>query len=293
MPKGQIQLVNNKGFTLIEMMIVVLISSLAVAGIYSFYTSFQENTTTQKQITDVQQNLRASIYLLTTEMRRAGFDPTGSGNFGITDISFRDINNNPDISANGFSTFSYTADLNEDGVVDSIETFTYSLYDFPVGAVPPDGNTDLSRTVGGGGRQLLSENVESFGLAYAYDISTDTDYSLETSGGQVIWAIDSDNDGTLDRNLDANTDGRIDENDQPGAGNRLITGAAIAPPVAMADIRAVRIWILIRSSRQDPNYFDNNTYTVGRNIFIPDNTNDGFRRRLLVANIKFRNLGLL
>ncbi len=278
---------NNKGFTLVEIMIVVVISSLVIGAMNTIYKTFRDSTSSQEQVTDVQQTMRTATFLLTQELRTVGYDPIETRIFGITDVSFRDINNNLDTTTTGYSSLSYTTDLDEDGVIDGNETYSYSLYDFPIAT--PDGDTDLSRNTGGG-RTLIAENVEAFGLAYAYDIGTDADRALDLAGGQVIWAIDSDNNGTLDRNLENNNDGVVDANDQAGAGSRLIAGDAIIPAIALANIRAIRMWLLVRSDRQDPNYFNNNTYVVGRNIIIP---NDNFRRRLLEATVYCRNMGLL
>jgi type IV pilus assembly protein PilW len=108
----------------------------------------------------------------------------------------------------------------------------------------------------------------------------------------VIWAIDSDVDNRLDRNLDTDGDGDIDENDGPG-GNGLIGGTAIAN-VAPQDIRAVRIWILAKTRLGDRNFLNTNTYVVGYKVISPstdaDPNNNNRRMRLLETEVKCRNL---
>ena len=150
----------------------------------------------------MQQNLRAAMYVMEREIRMAGYDPTGSGNFGITDIRLKDIDD--DLDVNGNSSLEFTIDRDDNGLgPDGDETVYYCIYDSPVGA--PDGKTDLAQRYGGGGRQLLAQNIEALGLAYAFD--NNGDGQLDTTvAGNTIWAIDSDNDNDLDVNLDTNDD---------------------------------------------------------------------------------------
>ena len=175
-------------------------------------------------------------------------------------------------------------------VQDGNETVTFSLYEFGAAAGTV---TDLARNIGGG-RQLLAQNIQAIGLAYAYDVdnnkSLDT-YTTTAGTQQVIWAIDSDNNGTLDRRLDTNGDGAITNADGPGAGlNELIVGAAIATPVAMADVRAVRIWLLAaENAAEHSEHYDPNTYVVGRQILTP---RDNLRRRLVETTVQCKNMGL-
>ena len=111
------------------------------------------------------------------------------------------------------------------------------------------------------------------------------------AGKQTLEGIDSDNDGTLDRRLDTNGDGGITNADGPGGGlNELIVGAAIATPVTMADVRAVRIWLLAaESAAEHAEHYDPNTYVVGRQILTP---RDNLRRRLVETTVQCKNMGL-
>jgi len=282
---------NKRGFTLVELMVVVAVSGLVAVAIMGAYKAQKRIMAAQEVVTDIQENVRTAIFTLTQDIRMAGFDPTLSGGFGITYVGFRDLNDNN--SAGGNSALQFTADYDRDGVVDGNETVTFSLYDF--GAV--DGvvgtMTDLARN-SGGGRQLLAQNIQAIGLAYAYDVDNDKaldTYTTTAGTQQVIWAIDSDNDGNLDRRLDTNGDGAITNADGPGAGlNELIVGAALATPVAMADVRAVRVWLLAaESAAEHTEHYDPNTYVVGRQIITP---RDNLRRRLVETTVQCKNMGL-
>jgi type IV pilus assembly protein PilW len=268
----------DQGFTLVELLVAMAISGVVMAGIYSAYYSQQKSYVTQEQVSAMQQNLRAAMYYMEREIRLAGYDPARSGGFGITDIRLKDIDDNLDVD--GDSSLEFTIDRDEDGVVGAgYETVYYCMYDSPVAA--PDGKTDLARRYGAGGRQLLAENIEALGFAYAFDNNGDGQLDT-TAAGNTIWAIDSDNDNDLDVNLDTNDDGIIDINDN-------VAGTALANNVNISAIRSINIWLLARTDIEDRGFQDTGTYVVANKRITP---NDGLRRRLLTTNIKCRNMGL-
>jgi prepilin-type N-terminal cleavage/methylation domain-containing protein len=74
---------NQRGFTLVEMVLVLAISTVVLAAMYSVFTIANKNFTTQNAAANVQQNLRSAIGLMARDIRLAGLDPSGSDNFGI------------------------------------------------------------------------------------------------------------------------------------------------------------------------------------------------------------------
>ena len=272
---------SNEGITLIELMVAMAVSGIVLMVIYSAYYTQTTMHRTQSVELAMQQNLRGAAYLLESEVMMAGYDQTSTGNFGIIDIRFRNIDDDPDL--NGNSSITFTFDLDGDGILDTNETFSYSIYDNPIGA--PDGILDLARN-NGAYRQIIGESIVALGLAYAFD--NDGDGRLDTSaGGNIIWAIDSDNDNDLDLNLDTNGDGEIDMNDNPG-------GTSIGgSDVAVGSIRAVKAWILARTKTPMLKYLDNNTYVVGNRRISPTALGTrNYKHWLLVSTINCRNLGM-
>jgi len=259
-------------------MVAMAVSGIVLMVIYSAYQTQSSINRTQTVVLNMQQNIRGAMYLLESEIRSAGYEQNATKTFGITDIRFRNISNGLDL--NGNSSITFTSDLNDDGAIDTNETFSFSIFDYP--ATSPDGILDLARTAGLGGRQIIAESIQALFLAYAYD--NDGDGRLDTSAnGNIIWAFDSDNNNIIDRNLDTNDNGQIDIND--AAAGIPIGGSGIA----IDKIRAVRVWLLARTKTPILKYTDNNTYVVGNRRITP---NDNFRRELLVTTIKSRNLGL-
>lgn len=61
------------GVTLIELMIVLLISALLTAAIYAAFISQQKSYAIQTGVTDMQQNARAALTLMERDLRMAGF----------------------------------------------------------------------------------------------------------------------------------------------------------------------------------------------------------------------------
>jgi len=67
-----ITLKKNNGITLIELLIGLAITSLAVGGLYRTYTSQQKVFVVQDQVVDIQQNLRGAINRMAKDIRMAG-----------------------------------------------------------------------------------------------------------------------------------------------------------------------------------------------------------------------------
>ena len=64
-----------------------------------------------------------------------------------------------------------------------------------------------------------------------------------------------------------------------------ITGNSYSNPTAWNDVRAVRIWLLMRAQSVEPGYTNTTTYTMGNKNW---SVNDGYRRQLFftVANLR-------
>ena len=281
----------NNGFTLVELMLALAVSSVVMAGVYTAYSAQHKSYIAQDQTVIMQQNLRAGMYFMQKGIRMAGFDLNGTLGAAITaarsnSISFsrqytedfRDI----DISGdqNGTEPF---IDYNGNGTWDSGTLFTiqYSLVDSNA-----DGVDDALQANIQGTNMRIAENIQALGFAYAFD-KNPVDGQLDTAGGNTIWAIDTDGNGTLDLNLDNNGDGNINAADDTD-GDGTINGVAVAG-VDLDDIRAVKIWMLARAAREDKDIYNDMAYTVADRVITP---NDGVRRELMTMEIRCRNLGL-
>ena len=63
------------------------ISAVVMTGVYSTFYSQHKAYTVQDQVTLMQQNLRAAVQCLESEIRMAGCDPTGGAGAGIVNAT--------------------------------------------------------------------------------------------------------------------------------------------------------------------------------------------------------------
>jgi len=155
---------NQKGFTLIEMMMTLVIGAMITAAAYATYSSQQKAYYTQDQVAEMQQNLRAALYLIIEEVQMAGYDPEDSGNFSVT----------PSMAGR----IQFETDKDEDGVLDLNETIDLGLsptFDADGDGIPDadsdgDGVPDLVdigiQTGGAGGFQEIAENIQAVEFLY-------------------------------------------------------------------------------------------------------------------------------
>jgi len=117
---------DNKGFTLIEVLIALGIAGVVLAAAYATFMSQNNSYKRQEQITEMQQNLRAALTFMARDIRMAGLNPKRT--------------DKPKIESAESDSINFTLDLNGDGDVDDkvdgeYENITYELYD-------PDNNGD-------------------------------------------------------------------------------------------------------------------------------------------------------
>lgn len=159
---------NNKGFTIVELLIVMGMSLIVMGGIYQVYYSQQKAYVLQDQTSAMQQNLRAAIYLMTRNIRMAGYSTAGA-TAGLT--------------AAAPNSIAFTMDLNGNGTTtDPNENVTYRLYD-----AYGDGDNDLSMD-SGSGNSPLAENMDVLNFVYLDGNGTILD---DDGNGNVIASIPS------------------------------------------------------------------------------------------------------
>jgi len=89
---------SNQGFTMVELLVAMVVSLLALAAIYSTFLAQHRSYQVQEETAGMQQNIRAAMYYMQRETRMAGTDPFNTGNFGITAASQNSITFTEDIT---------------------------------------------------------------------------------------------------------------------------------------------------------------------------------------------------
>ena len=67
----------KSGFTMVELLVVLAVSSIVFTLMYQTYSAQLKSHTTQQELVEMQQNLRAALYLMEREIRMAGYAPEG------------------------------------------------------------------------------------------------------------------------------------------------------------------------------------------------------------------------
>ncbi len=156
---------NHLGFTLIEILITMTITSIVSAGIFTAYQSQQNTQLAQSQTVEMQQNLRAALYIMTSEIRLAGYDPSKTNGAGIV------MAGNGSNQTNRFTFTYFNADAANDGTDndndgttndadETLQAIEYYLYD-SVG----DGTMELGRR-NGSLLDAIAENIQTLTFTY-------------------------------------------------------------------------------------------------------------------------------
>jgi type IV pilus assembly protein PilW len=149
---------NNKGLTLIELMIVLTLSMLLMAAVYMTFQLQHKSSRFEFQIAATQQDLRAAMEVMSTDIQNAGYDPTL--NHTSQGISPKTPDGTLGTVGSGTTQLRVRMDLNGDAVIADTtgEDITYRL-----------NGTDLERYDRfAGTTTVLISNVTSTGFTY-YD----------------------------------------------------------------------------------------------------------------------------
>jgi type IV pilus assembly protein PilW len=142
---------DDRGFTLIEMMMAVAVSGLALIGIYTVVNTQSQAYNAQNQVVDMQGNARTAIGLLSRDLRMAGYSP-------MQGVTINGITYDP-------ANLLIQADLNGNGV--ATDPGEYIVYSYNANTL------QVSRIVNSVGRNVFP-NVQAFTVSYFDSTGTPT-----------------------------------------------------------------------------------------------------------------------
>ena len=157
---------SNQGFTMVELLVAMVVSLLALAAIYSTFLAQHRSYQVQEESAEMQQNIRAAMYYMQREIRMAGNDPYTTGNFGFVSGA----------STANANVIQFTEDIGDgaggkpDGILNADETIQYRL-----------NNGNLIRNTPFTGDQVVAQNIDAIDFVYLNGNSA----ALNSGGGGV------------------------------------------------------------------------------------------------------------
>lgn len=269
----------EKGLTLIELLIALVISALIISGLYRTFIGQQKTYTVQEQIVDMQQNARTAVNRMMSEIRMAGF-----GNVSMvlpvtfSTGTFNNVLNLNTPTAGSLTIVSAvggTSTLTAAGVIGQSQIVVSTLTD-DLGNALFDTSNKRYVSIGGlesytitsvdNGTKTITLNGS---LTYNHAIGTPI-FNIKA----LSYRVDSVNVTLLrDENLGNGAQPQADSIENLQFTYLDAGGNPTANPL---DIRVIRISLTARVERQDPDL----------------NNGDGYRRRQIVSNVHLRNMGI-
>ncbi len=277
----------NKGVTLVELLIALVISSILIAAFYRTFIDQQKTYTVQEQVADMQQSVRVGIDQMTREIRMAGYGlrETILASFGVTDV-------------NGFTNI-FTAGNNANNTGNNDDSITVIIaveVAKLTGTVAP-GSTAINVSNAGDfnsdKQKYLSLNGENNYLVQGVSSNTITLTTPLLEGHLIdepVFLIRAVTYKLMPDPADPTVPVLV-KNDNTGSGNQIIAdnienlqfrytladGSVTDSPANPEDIRIVSASVKARTKMPDADTQLNS---------------DGYRRRELTSVVKVRNLGL-
>jgi type IV pilus assembly protein PilW len=164
---------NEKGMTLIELLIAFAIFAIVSGGSYRLFVSQSRAYAVQDQVVEIQQNIRTAMEIILRDVRMAGYD---------SDRTTSTINiNNPIIPGNHSITVNYEYDDTTQYTVAYWREDATSRLFRQLTATKDDGSTVA------GPQCVLLENVDALNFVYGID----QDAAGNQDGTVDYWETDS------------------------------------------------------------------------------------------------------
>jgi type IV pilus assembly protein PilW len=162
---------NKSGFTMVELLVALCLSSIVAMAIYKSFGAQQKVYNVQDQSVEMQQNVRIALDLMVKEIRMAGCDPLGSSGATIVSATSNSLNFTLDITGgeadsidNDFDgTVDEAGERSDGDCNDTNENITYALF------TDTDGIPSLGRS-----GTSMAQNITNLELYYTLDDGTQT-----------------------------------------------------------------------------------------------------------------------
>ena len=309
----------NKGVTLIELMIVLVIAGILVGGIYTLFTTQQRSYFVQDQVAGIQQDARAVLSIMARDIRMAGFVAGAGSTSGFTDgttpvvVSGFNFALNPQNSSTGPDALTVVLGIEELGIVqtvagalvtlDALDTNTpfatavsnnlaFVAFDLQVGRLysvsSVDFNNDQITVSNLSSGEKITEGKVYWVKAVTYSVNSGVLQRNENTGaGAQAFAGDGETTVVEDLQFAYQVEGDAGWYNDPATD--FPAGSS------QSDIEMVRINITVRTAVADATVQDEVPAAQFNQPALEDHTTtlagpDGFRRRVYTTEVKVRNL---
>jgi prepilin-type N-terminal cleavage/methylation domain-containing protein len=272
----------DKGVTLIELLIALVISAIIVAGLYRTFVYQQKSYAVQEQVADMQQNVRVAINRMMREIRMAGFG-------GVDQVLglVNGVNGFTQAITPGADTITIVGgfkqirrDNGDPITVDSVSGNTVTL-DYTPDA--EEFKTPAKRFISIGG--VESHKFEIDGKV----LTLNSTLRVKHLKGTPIFKVQAITYQVLKEIKDGKDTFTLKRNENTGGGFQPLAenieslqfeyfDASGNPTVTPADVRMVQVTLTARTDLEDREL---------KKVWT-----DGFRRRVISSNIQIRNMGI-
>ncbi len=311
--------IDNKGFSLVELLIVIGVSSILLASLASIFVSQSKTYSKFSDIGEVQQAAKAVLDYMAREIRMAGaglIDKDYKFKGGISSRGFHHVSSinsstgSDAIRIRGnfqgvYGIYSSSVGPNDVGD-ESMKVVYRERAKFSVGnyiTINDRDNSEIRKVTQVSSDKTTVSFANGDGLDYSHKVGT-----IFNGIQELRYYVDSQ--GTLRRNnfeangnqpilenveslqfqygMDINNDGIVD-----GWANYIGETINVAGVDYVTDItmlRQINIWLLVRGSVLDENINDTKTYVMGDRSYQPPDNLKRYRRLLLNTSVALRNL---
>jgi prepilin-type N-terminal cleavage/methylation domain-containing protein len=163
----KIDCANQKGVTLVELLLVLVIGGIIIAGIYRTFIAQTRAYTVQDQVVEVQQNVRSAMEIIVRDLRMTGSDDNHA-------LSGKKFTLPPDAGQDVYTLGDNSIALNYEYYDAATSTIQWHRIAYWIGVDPLTGSSALlrQRTVNGivdpdpPGPDVLLTNVGAFVFSY-------------------------------------------------------------------------------------------------------------------------------
>ena len=181
---------NRKGFTLIELLIAMVVASIIMAAIYTAYRSQAEAHRTQQLVVQMQQNMRAALYLLEREIRMAGYsitDPPAAAGFVQNFLSLGSPHDGSGATTDA-NSIAFTVDSNDSGTIDATASGAgFEIIAYRLNAA----NNTLERWDGSSGNwQVAADQITNLTFTYHREDDSQIPFPIQVADLQDIRSVE-------------------------------------------------------------------------------------------------------